>query len=376
MKKLLFAVILAISVTYTGCGSNDSNPIATGTDSPGLTNNSGGGPTTDTGWSIPSGEVYDGGPGKDGIPSIDSPVFSAGWPDMSYMTEQDLVVILLDPASAEVRVYPHPILDWHEIVNESPPANGNRSVAYCPLTGSTVIIDRAEIGGSSLGVSGLLYNNNLIMYDRATNSNWAQMLLRSVQGELKGQQLNPLPHIETSLATARKMFGNPKVLDVNTGYGRPYGSYPYGSYKTTTGFLFPISNNDSRLHPKRRVLGVLSGTSATAYPVTSSSTTHQIVHDQLDLLKLIVLRSSEDNIAVVYKANLQGTGDLTFSIDTDRTDVYPFNIKDDQTGTSWNFLGEAVAGPLAGKRLEVPTSMIAYWFAWGTFYPDSELNEQ
>ena len=123
-------------------------------------------------WSIPNEQVLDGGPGKDGIPSVDNPIFY----DISQNTvyeEEDLVVGYKRDTAA--RAYPHVVLDWHEIVNDE--INGfPMTITYCPLTGTAIGWDRTIDGNvTTFGVSGLLYNSNLIPYDRRTNSNWSQM---------------------------------------------------------------------------------------------------------------------------------------------------------------------------------------------------------
>ncbi|MEM8528113.1 MAG: DUF3179 domain-containing (seleno)protein [Bacteroidota bacterium] len=135
-------------------------------------------------WLIPQNEIRDGGPGKDGIPSIDNPEFVAV-NDIDFLSEDDLVVGV--KVGAEIRAYPHLILDWHEIVNDQL-EDLSLALNYCPLTG-TAIGWKSKIDGkvTTFGVSGLLYNTNLMPYDRLTNSTWSQMRLDCVEGELQGK---------------------------------------------------------------------------------------------------------------------------------------------------------------------------------------------
>jgi len=74
---------------------------------------------------------------------------------------------------------------------------------------------------------------------------------------------------------------------------------------------------------------------------------------------------------VSYSRNLNGQT-LTFSLNGNVTD-FPFTFKDNETGSTWNVLGEAIDGSLAGMQLEQTKSFNAYWFAWGTFYLGSEI---
>jgi hypothetical protein len=60
---------------------------------------------------------------------------------------------------------PHNIWWWHEIVNFDD-FGIPLAVSYCPLTGSSMGFDRRSVEGYDVGVSGLLYNNNLIMFNR------------------------------------------------------------------------------------------------------------------------------------------------------------------------------------------------------------------
>ena len=152
VRRSIALIIFASMVLYA-CGSDKSEPLAPeGNDTEQ--------PVTKE-WLIPQDRVKDGGPGKDGIPAINTPKFQSDWSNLSVAGNNDLVVIYRPSDGSKARVYPHPILDWHEIVNDKA---GNKliSVTYCPLTGSTVTVDRNIISGTTLGVSGLLYNNNLI----------------------------------------------------------------------------------------------------------------------------------------------------------------------------------------------------------------------
>lgn len=160
--------------------------------------------------------------GKDCIPSLENPPRSpVGGEDLEYLDDGDLVVGVWD--GKEYSAYPHPILDWHEIVNED-----GFTISYCPLTGSAIHL-KAE---GNYGVSGLLYNSNLIMYDRSTGSYWPQMLLQSDAGSLKGTELELKPLVETRWGVWRRLFPETKVISANTGYSRNYSHYPYGSYKS------------------------------------------------------------------------------------------------------------------------------------------------
>ncbi|MEX0771480.1 MAG: DUF3179 domain-containing protein, partial [Balneolaceae bacterium] len=177
-------------------------------------------------WLIPQDEIFDGGPGPDGIPSIDNPEFSPV-SQSDYIIENRLVVgIKIDD---EIRAYPHQILDWHEIVNDN---IGDEAIAltYCPLTGTAIGWDRRVQGEvTEFGVSGLLFRNNLVAFDRNGGDRWSQMQMRSVAGEIAGQTIRTVKIIETTWATWKELYPNSEVLTENTGFDRPYqGFQPYG----------------------------------------------------------------------------------------------------------------------------------------------------
>ncbi len=323
-----------------------------------------------TEWLIPVNEVIDGGPGKDGIPSIDNPKFVPA-SKVNLLAKDDLVIGI--KAGTVIRAYPHRILDWHEIVNDLP----NQlpiAITYCPLTGSAIGWQRT-IGGkiTTFGVSGLLYNSNLIPYDRNTNSNWSQMLLKCVNGPLAGTTIQTYPVIETTWETWRKLYPESQILSFDTGFNRDYARYPYGNYKTSNDIFFPVSNRDSRLHPKTRVLGILLRNRIKVYPINHFSEEPQVLHETLEKQNYIIFGSKKWNVGVAYKNQLKnGPGNLIFSVDTSKLPI----ILKDNLGNQYSIFGEVVEGPNKGDHLLPANGFIAYWFAWSAFYPKADIWNQ
>ncbi|MGD9489887.1 MAG: DUF3179 domain-containing protein [Calditrichaceae bacterium] len=326
-------------------------------------------------WLIPAGEVFDGGPGKDGIPALTSPEVVPS-DQISYLSDDDLVLIY---KSGDItRAYPHPILDWHEIINDE--VNGVKlSVSYCPLTGSGIGLSREikvnnAARETTFGVSGLLYNTNLIMYDRLTDSYWSQMKFQSVHGELIGQEPEFILIIETTFGTLKKMYPNAEVVSNSTGvYGTSqYGRYPYGDYKTNDGrLLFPISPDDNRLPRKERVLGIIGETENRVYQFKHFSNDIRVISDELDGKTLVIAGSENLNFMTAFYAETNDGTKLTF---TPRLDDLP-NIMEDNSGNVYDIFGLAVVGPDQGRQLRAPESYIAFWFAWGAFYPGIDIYE-
>jgi Protein of unknown function (DUF3179) len=197
---------------------------------------------------------------REAIPSIDAPEFimvdlldegNAPYDD------DDLMVVMNDNAIA--RVYPHPILDWHEIVNDTFDGE-NIVVSYCPLTGTSGVWQSNITGNETFefGVSGLLYNSNLVLYDRNTENLWSQILGRSINGHLINSPVTYVNSIEMNWAGIKGMGMQTKILSQkSTGVDRSYDRYPYKNYKTSSVLLFPVTNPDLRIHPKERVLAII-----------------------------------------------------------------------------------------------------------------------
>jgi len=332
----------------------------------GSPNNTG---VNDLGWEIPRDQVFDGGPGKDGIPSIDQPQFSAV-ADIDYLSDDELVIGV--QVGDEVRAYPHLIMDWHEIVNDEI-AGLALALTYCPLTGTAIGWNR-EINGSvtTFGVSGLLYNSNLIPYDRETDSNWSQMRLDCVQGERKGERIETYPVFETTWATWKRLFPNSSVLNTSTGFSRSYGIYPYGDYKTSDNTLFPVQPQDDRLHAKERVLGIIQNNDARLYRFSAFAKEEiTVIEDEFDGLQYVVFGSESANFMVAYQSVLEDGTKLAFEAVQGEGEV----VAKDNEGNEWNVFGVAVAGPRQGEQLLGTDSYIGFFFSWGAFYPNAEIVE-
>lgn len=307
-------------------------------------------------WLIDESYIRWGCPGQDCIPNLtDPPLVEPGTPELAYLDDGDLVVGI--KTGDTLVAFPHPILDWHEVVNM-----GDYSISYCPLTGSAIHVtdDRG------FGVSGLLYNSNLIMYDKESNSFWPQMFLKAASGKFRGEELPLGRMVETTWKTWRTMFPGTLVLSSRTGYSRNYQVYPYGSFRTDRSIYFPVRTLDSRLHPKERVLGILANDESKAYVIDDFDTV-SVIHDEVGNEKYLIVGSAVDNFAVAYRT------DRTFDLVTYDMDNGNIVLKDRESGSEWNLFGEAVSGQFQGQSLDIPKSFISYWFAWAAFYPDTEI---
>ena len=320
-------------------------------------------------WLIPQEEVRDGGPGKDGIPALANPTFINAV-DATYLSATDLVVGYV--SGSMLKAYPHDILDWHEIINDD--VNGEKvSIVYCPLTGTGTGWE-GEMGGSTTtyGVSGLLYNSNIIPYDRESDSNWSQMRLDCVNGDLIGSKADVFQVIETTWETWQEMYPLTTVVSDDTDHDRAYGVYPYGDYKTNhDNIIFPVSNSDARLSNKERVLGLLVDGAAKTYRLSSFPGALTVVDDSFQSTELVIAGSEDKNFIVAFERNLSDGTALTFEA---VPDSLPTLLKDNE-GNRWDAFGNNVSGPRTGQTLTPTTSFMGYWFAWAAFYPDVAIFE-
>ncbi|MDY6817619.1 MAG: DUF3179 domain-containing protein [Halobacteriales archaeon] len=296
-------------------------------------------------------EISSGGVPKDGIPSIDSPKFISPKEADQFLNDGDIVFGLAQGDG--VKAYPQKILVWHEIVNDS--IDGTPiSVTYCPLTGTTMGFYRGE---TTFGTSGRLLNNNLVMYDRDTDTWYSQVLGTGVKGPLTGKSLQEFRVIWTTWSNWKAAYPETKVLSKETGYARNYDSDPYGSYNPKKGHyadkstMFPPLVDDDRYHPKAVFMGARSRDGAIAFRKTT-------VRKQ----DLVTGTVGEVPYLAVHDENL----------DT----VYVYRNPEDQ---SFSIKNGAIAGPdgkshsPAALPLERIYTFDAMWFAWIGFYPESVI---
>ena len=273
---------------------------------------------------VPADLIKKGGPPRDGIPAINAPRFVSA-ENADFLDPDDRVLGLsLDGSS---KAYPVRILNLHEVVNDW---IGKRPVVvtYCPLCGSGVAFS-ALVSGRELtfGVSGLLYNSDVLLYDRETESLWSQIAGKSVNGTLKGLDLQQLPLQHTSWQDWRQRHPDTRVLSTETGFRFiDYDRDPYAEYRRSSRLWFPVSSKDSRLRNKTWVLGVVADGKARAYPLRSLKKSESPLQDRI--------------------------GDIPVTIEFD------------------NAHQTAVALDQNGDYLE---SIQLYWFAWAAFHPDTSV---
>jgi hypothetical protein len=215
--------------------------------------------------SVPVRKIVRGGVPRDGIPSIDSPRF-VPIDDVIYLKPDDKVISV--ERDGVVRAYPIRILNHHEIVNDSI-GDHHFVVTYCPLCGTAMVFDR-EMDGKifQFGVSGLLYQSDVLLYDRETESLWSQLGMEAISGSYVGRELEWLPSEVVTWESWNYDYPDGEVLSTDTGFSRPYLHNPYGEYENMRKTMFPVPHYRKELKSKEWVLGVLMDETQVAFQLS------------------------------------------------------------------------------------------------------------
>lgn len=276
-----------------------------------------------TGSLVPTDEILSVGPPRDGIPAIDRPKFVKA-SEAGFVKPQDRVLGI--ERDGITKAYPISIMNWHEIVNDR---FGNDAIAitYCPLCGTGMAFD-ANAGDKTLnfGVSGLLYNSDVLLYDRQTQSLWSQIMRTAISGPFKGTKLNSVPIEHTTWTDWKKHHPATLVLSIDTGHSRDYQRNPYAGYDKDERVIFPVKFRAQGYHPKELVIGLEIDGKFKAYPFA------ELVKTQGEF--------------------------------SDTVNGKVIRVRFDAKHRSGDVIDD--------KDRELPT-VIAYWFAWFGFHPETEI---
>ncbi|PCI42520.1 MAG: hypothetical protein COB41_09625 [Proteobacteria bacterium] len=198
---------------------------------------------------IPIDKIISGGPSKDGIPALNTPRMVSAELANTWLRDDDRVLGVV--VGKQARAYPIRILNWHEIVNDRL-AGQPLVVTWCPLCGSGMVFNSDD----RFGVSGKLYQSDVLLYDHRTHTLWSQLLQKAVAGERAGESLLRYPVVHTSWQDWFKAHPDTSVLSRHTGFARDYSRNPYAGYETTEALYFNVQHHDNRLSNKAWVMGL------------------------------------------------------------------------------------------------------------------------
>ena len=385
---------------------------------------------------IPIDEVLSGGPPPQGIPGLG---FSGDWKGAAKASRQEPIFVPQNVAKQwigedepiavlsigdETKAYPIQILTWHEIINDT---IGGRpvTVSFCPLCNSTIAFDRriplsqaaldnllalnpdvelsdpskeflaeykdlgedadsvVKLAEVTFGVSGMLYNSNLLMFDTVSSTLWSQILAQGNVGTLTNTQLLRIPTQILSFSELQESFPKALVLSRDTGHSRRYGSNPYVGYDLVDSrpFLFDKLVDD-RMLAKTRIVSVEIADEAVAYKYETLAE-NNLVNDLIADKPIVVFWQAGLNSALDASQikNSKDVGEVgVFSRELNgkvlefeyKNDVF----KDKQTGSTWNILGQAIDGELKGSNLDPIIHDNTLWFAWAAFKPETRVYAQ
>jgi len=223
-------------------------------------------------------DLMQGGPKKDSIPAIMEPNFVYAGFD-TFLNEDDLVIGV--SRGLEAKAYPVKILNWHGVVNDTI-ADEPILITWCPLTRTAMVFKR-DIKGEvlSFGVSGLVYNSNLVMFDRKYMALWSQLASTAITGLPAGKKLKDIPSMVTTWKRWKYIYPGTQVLTTYTGYKFDYYYDPYSGYHKSSGVIFILPHNDKRLPAKSLVIGIRLNSVPKAYAIDSMNDRNSPIRDKL-----------------------------------------------------------------------------------------------
>lgn len=325
------------------------------------------------------GEFISGGPPKDGIPSIDHPVFETTTTASTWLDPAEPVITLV--VDGQARAYPLQILIYHEIVNDEV-AGFPLAVTFCPLCNAAVVFER-RVDGEVLdfGTTGKLRRSDLVMYDRQSESWWQQITGSGIVGRYAGTDLKRRPATIVAYRDFREAWPEGKVLSRKTGQSRPYGNNPYRGYDNIDQNPFLLKDDpDPRLPAMERVISVVLGGKQRIYPF-SVFNKQPVINDELAGTALVIF-SQHGTLSALDQSAIKASRLINSATVFDRQiddRLFTFEKRgdgfyDQETGSRWNLLGQAVTGPLKGKSLEpLVGSGEHFAFAWLAFNPEAEI---
>lgn len=322
----------------------------------------------------------------DGLLAIEEPAFAEDWSGLEIpyveggeertirprLTDEEPVVGV--EGESEARAYPLRVLNWHEVVNDR--LDGRPLlVTYCPVCGSGMAAVRTVRGEETVfGVTGLLWKENLVMYDELTRSIWSQVAATAIHGDEWGRRLELVPSSLSSWGEWRAAHPDTSVLlppplsrtvhaDLIDQYSidvtRDYTQDPYAAFRAA-------GDRADGVHPLSLVVGVATDDVAVAYPLSSvppDGVVNDVVGD-----RPVVVASVGSGTLVAYSRVVGGEPRTFERVDDERMRA---------AGTTWDVsTGAAVDGRYEGARLERANALEPmYLRSWKEFHPNTSVYE-
>ena len=332
--------------------------------------------------SIDLSEIISGGPPKDGIRAVDNPLMDTVQQASTWLIDRSPVIAV--EIDGEARAYPQAILMAHEITNDEV-AGIPVAVTFCPLCNSSIVFDR-RVGEDTLvfGVSGVLRNSDMVMFDRQTDSWWQQLTGEGIVGHYTETVLDVIPSQVIGFGQFAERYPDGLVMSPETGLRSSYGSNFYPGVVDDANPVIGLFRGeyDTRLPNREHVLAVEYDGNFMAYPFSILSETY-VINDTISNTSVVAFwqpgvasaldqaqidASRDIGTAALFERTLDDGTILTFSWNTETA-----TLTDNETGSTWNLFGEAIEGQLAGTELKQVVAAPHFWFAWAAFHPETEI---
>lgn len=326
---------------------------------------------------------------KDAIHTLDFPKFITRNDSLFNFYQHEPVIVFA--SGTDVRAYPLSILTLFELSNDS--LNGKQiMVTFCPTCNTSLVFNRnvkTKSGERLLqfGISGLLMHNDMVMYDKETESWWEQLMGSAIAGEYSGVDLDVMPSILISVKDYFDRYPDGKILspEYTEAFYKKHTHRPFHNlehhHKLTHKYYLP-EKTDPRLPPLEHILDLHLDGHDRIYPFHALAQ-QQVVNETVGKTALVVFYHGEtisvmdrDNLAkskhvgsaTAFNRNLNGV-DYTFVKDGDY-------FVDEQTHSKWDITGYCREGSLKGKQLWIIPHSNHFAFAYLAFYPNVEIYGQ
>ncbi len=302
-------------------------------------------------------EVVWGGVRVDGIPALDNPKHITA-KAATYLRDDDEVFGV--SINGDSRAYPLRIMGWHEMFNDVV-GGVPVSLAYCTLCNAGILFEGSYEGREkwnvkepfTFGSSGFLYRSNKLMYDRQTDSLWNQFTGEPVAGKLRGSaiKLKIRPVVITSWGEWKKQNPQSKVLSVDTGYRRDYGSgVVYKDYFSSSKLMFPALGDRSRkLEEKDQIFGLRLTGGNKAWPLNKFKNS-AVINDTVGLVNVVLIGDAKNRTVRAYERKKLEFNEGLIT----------------QGNRQWKLTEEALVDGKGGRLKRLP-GHISYWFAWAGY---------
>ncbi len=217
----------------------------------------------------------------------------------------------------------------------------------------------------SFGVSGMLFRDGLVMYDRETDTLWTQVDGKAVKGSLMGRKLEVVPSVHATWRQWKQLYPDSVVLKKR---GIPRSSYDAYNRDPNRAGILGRRMRDKRLPAKERVIGVRTEDAATAF-VEKDVRETRLVQAEVGSLPVVLVAAGNDQPVVTFNRRVSGRV-LSFRL----AEGTPAVMEDTETGSRWSLAhGKAVLGSLKGAQLARAPAYPAFWFGWLGYFPNTEL---